>query len=77
MATQTISQTEATAAVPISTQVLPERPAAQTEPVPEKATKESSDTTQSKPKVRRIIDEEGGTTTATVNLYITSLPSLN
>lgn len=74
MATQTLSHTEADTVVPISTQILSERPAEQrpgeqAEPVPEQAVKASTDSTQSKPKVRRVIDEEGGTSTATVDLY--------
>ena len=42
--------------------------------VPVKAPTEASITSTEKPKIRRIIDEEGGTTTASVSIsYLTPL----
>lgn len=67
MATQTISHTESAATVPITAQALPERLAPQSQPVEEPEVSSAEDTAPSKPKVRRAIDEEGGTTTASVS----------
>jgi hypothetical protein len=73
MATQTteITQTEAlTPTIPVTAQTLPERPVTQSE-VQLEDTKgplkaQASESTQTKPKIRRIIDEEGGNSTASV-----------
>jgi hypothetical protein len=76
MATQTteVIQTEAPpTTVTITAETLAERPAAQVEQ-PTQVKHEHDDTAEiqppqaaeTKPKVRRVLDEEGGTTTATV-----------
>ena len=75
MATQVISQTDATPTIPLVTGELAERPATRADSpieqekpvVQEKQDEQQKPVEQDKPKVRRIIDEEGGTTTASVS----------
>lgn len=75
MASQTITQTEIAPSVSILAQALPERSAPESVPqvgdVKEDTKEQPSEPAKDKPKVRRIIDEEGGTTTATVGSYDT------
>ena len=74
MATETISRSEAALGTPLQPVELSERlaprvdsPVEDDKPLQKETTVEESSTLQEKPRVRRIIDEEGGTTTATVS----------
>lgn len=75
MATQTSTQTEIAPSVSIPAQALPESPAPESIPqvgeVKVDTKEQPSEPAKDRPKVRRIIDEEGGTTTATVGSYCT------